>query len=132
MTISVTPSTSSQALFVRRRRWRRSWCIGHELAVAARSARRHALPAQPPLVPAVVARSPLIAVGGVTVGVMALVIVLGVMNGLQNDLRDKILVVNPHLRVLTYGEGPAARRLAHVLATVRRIAGRRGCRARSS
>ncbi len=46
-----------------------------------------------------------IAVGGVTVGVMALVIVLGVMNGLQNDLREKILVVNPHLRVLTYGEG---------------------------
>jgi ABC-type lipoprotein release transport system permease subunit len=29
-----------------------------------------------------------IAVGGVTVGVMALVIVLGVMNGLQNDLRE--------------------------------------------
>src|SRR2546426_1477754 len=46
-----------------------------------------------------------IAVGGVTVGVMALVIVLGVMNGLQADLRDKILVANPHLRVLTYGEG---------------------------
>src|SRR3989454_7734445 len=45
------------------------------------------------------------AVGGVTIGVMALVIVLGVMNGMQNDLREKILVVNPHLRVLTYGEG---------------------------
>src|SRR5260370_36849994 len=46
-----------------------------------------------------------IAVGGVTIGVMALVIVLGGMNGMQNDLREKILVVNPHLRVLTYGEG---------------------------
>jgi len=46
-----------------------------------------------------------IAVGGITVGVATLVIVLGVMNGLQNDLREKILVVNPHLRVLTYGEG---------------------------
>src|SRR5438093_10112302 len=46
-----------------------------------------------------------IAVGGVTVGVMALIVVLGVMNGLQADLRDKILVANPHLRVLTYGEG---------------------------
>src|SRR3989442_13880721 len=46
-----------------------------------------------------------IAVGGVTVGGMALVVVLGVMNGLQADLRDKILVANPHLRVLTYGEG---------------------------
>ena len=47
----------------------------------------------------------IIAVGGVTVGVMALVVVLGVMNGLQSDLRDKILVANPHLRILTYGEG---------------------------
>src|SRR5256886_7372321 len=46
-----------------------------------------------------------IAVGGVTVGVLALIVVLGVMNGLQADLRDKILVANPHLRVLTYGEG---------------------------
>src|SRR2546426_1072898 len=46
-----------------------------------------------------------IAVGGVTIGVMAHVIVLGVMNGMQNELREKILVVNPHLRVLTYGEG---------------------------
>ena len=42
-----------------------------------------------------------IAVGGVTIGVMALVIVLGVMNGMQNDLREKSLVVHPHLRVLT-------------------------------
>ena len=46
-----------------------------------------------------------IAVGGVFVGVAALMLVLGVMNGLQSDLRDKILVGSPHLRVLTYGEG---------------------------
>src|SRR2546429_9643278 len=46
-----------------------------------------------------------IAVGGVTVGVTALVLVLGVMNGLQSDLREKILIASPHLRVLTYGEG---------------------------
>lgn len=46
-----------------------------------------------------------IAVGGVAVGVMALVVVLGVMNGLQGELREKILVANPHLRVLTYGSG---------------------------
>src|SRR3989337_4196795 len=46
-----------------------------------------------------------IAVGGVTVGVMALVVVLGVMNGLQTDLREKILVASPHLRITTYGEG---------------------------
>jgi lipoprotein-releasing system permease protein len=47
----------------------------------------------------------LIAVGGVSVGVLALVVVLGVMNGLQTDLREKILVANPHLRILTFGEG---------------------------
>jgi lipoprotein-releasing system permease protein len=47
----------------------------------------------------------LIATGGVTVGVMALIVVMGVMNGLQSDLREKILVASPHLRVTTYGEG---------------------------
>lgn len=65
----------------------------------------------------------LIAVGGVTVGVATLVIVLGVMNGLQNDLREKILVVNPHLRVLTYGEGLRLDDWADVLAKVRRTPG---------
>ena len=64
-----------------------------------------------------------IAVGGVTVGVMALVIVLGVMNGMQNDLREKILVVNPHLRVLTYGEGLRLDDWRTVLDTVRHTKG---------
>jgi lipoprotein-releasing system permease protein len=64
-----------------------------------------------------------IAVGGVTVGVMALVIVLGVMNGMQNDLREKILVVNPHLRVLTYGEGLRLDDWPSVLAKVQRAPG---------
>jgi lipoprotein-releasing system permease protein len=64
-----------------------------------------------------------IAVGGVTVGVMALVIVLGVMNGLQADLRDKILVASPHLRVLTYGEGLRLDGWPAVLAQVRRVPG---------
>lgn len=64
-----------------------------------------------------------IAVGGVTVGVMALVIVLGVMNGLQGDLRDKILVANPHLRVLTYGEGLRLDDWHRVLDRVRRTPG---------
>ena len=36
---------------------------------------------------------------------MALIVVMGVMNGLQTDLREKILVASPHLRVLTYGAG---------------------------
>jgi lipoprotein-releasing system permease protein len=47
----------------------------------------------------------LIATGGVTVGVAALIVVLGVMNGLVDDLRERILVANPHLRILTYGAG---------------------------
>ncbi|HZE93310.1 MAG TPA: FtsX-like permease family protein [Gemmatimonadales bacterium] len=64
-----------------------------------------------------------IAVGGVTIGVMALVIVLGVMNGMQNDLREKILVVNPHLRILTYGEGLRLDDWPAVLAKVRRSPG---------
>src|SRR6266705_6336543 len=64
-----------------------------------------------------------IAVGGITVGVMALVVVLGVMNGMQNDLREKILVVNPHLRVLTYGEGLRLDDWPAVLAKVRRSPG---------
>lgn len=46
-----------------------------------------------------------IAIGGVAVGVCALIVVLGVMNGLRNDLRDRILIANPHLRILTYGNG---------------------------
>ena len=36
---------------------------------------------------------------------MALIVVLGVMNGLTNDLRDRILVGSPHLRILTFGSG---------------------------
>ena len=46
-----------------------------------------------------------IAVGGVATGVMALIVVLGVMNGLTNDLRERILVGSPHLRILTFGSG---------------------------
>ena len=46
-----------------------------------------------------------IAAGGGTVGVMALIVVLGVMNGLQHELREKILIGSPHLRLLTFGEG---------------------------
>src|SRR5207244_10835408 len=64
-----------------------------------------------------------IAVGGVTVGVMERVVVLGVMNGLQEDLRDKILVANPHLRVLTYGEGLRLDDWRRVLDRVRRATG---------
>lgn len=46
----------------------------------------------------------LIATAGVMVGVTALVVVMGVMDGLQAELREKILIASPHLRVLTYGD----------------------------
>ena len=46
----------------------------------------------------------LIAIGGVVVGVSALIVVMGVMNGLQRDLREKILIGSPDIRVLPYGE----------------------------
>ena len=45
-----------------------------------------------------------IAIGGVMVGVAALIVILGVMNGLQRDLREKILIGSPDVRVLPYGE----------------------------
>jgi lipoprotein-releasing system permease protein len=45
-----------------------------------------------------------IAIGGVTVGVSALIVIMGVMNGLQHDLREKILVGSPDIRVLTFGD----------------------------
>lgn len=44
-----------------------------------------------------------IAIGGVLVGVSALIVIMGIMNGMQRDLRDKILIGSPDLRVLPYG-----------------------------
>jgi lipoprotein-releasing system permease protein len=46
----------------------------------------------------------MIAIGGVIVGVSALIVIMGVMNGLQIDLREKILLGSPDVRVLGYGE----------------------------
>jgi lipoprotein-releasing system permease protein len=48
----------------------------------------------------------LIAIGGVFVGVAALVIVMSVMSGLQRDLREKILTNTPHLLVQKYNSQP--------------------------
>ncbi|HEX9565929.1 MAG TPA: ABC transporter permease [Gemmatimonadaceae bacterium] len=45
----------------------------------------------------------MIAIGGVIVGVSALIVVMAVMNGLQRDLREKILIGSPDLRLLTFG-----------------------------
>lgn len=64
-----------------------------------------------------------IATAGVALGVTALIVVIGVMSGLQKDLREKILVANPHVRVLTYGEGLRVDDWPRVLALVRETPG---------
>jgi lipoprotein-releasing system permease protein len=46
-----------------------------------------------------------ISFAGVTIGVATLLIVRGVMTGMERDLRDKILGFNPHITVTSYG-GP--------------------------
>jgi lipoprotein-releasing system permease protein len=43
-----------------------------------------------------------IAIAGVIVGVGALIVIMAVMNGLQRDLREKILVGSPDVRVVTW------------------------------
>ncbi|MBI2206559.1 MAG: ABC transporter permease [Candidatus Rokubacteria bacterium] len=58
-----------------------------------------------------------IGVGGVFLGVAALIVVLAVMTGFQDAIRDKILSANPHLLVLqaggrgVAGSGPLAERI---------------------
>jgi lipoprotein-releasing system permease protein len=65
----------------------------------------------------------IIAIGGVLVGVSALIVIIGVMNGLQHDLREKILVGSPDVRVLSYGEDLKITDWPKVLAKVRKQPG---------
>lgn len=51
----------------------------------------------------------LIAIGGIFVGVMALITVIAVMTGLQRDLQAKILGSNPHIYV--FEQGPSGFRM---------------------
>jgi lipoprotein-releasing system permease protein len=64
-----------------------------------------------------------IAIGGVAVGVSALILIMGVMNGLQRDLREKILVGSPDVRVLTAGDDLRMERWQDALARVRAVPG---------
>ncbi|MHB9155303.1 MAG: FtsX-like permease family protein [Endomicrobiales bacterium] len=48
----------------------------------------------------------LIAIGGITLGVAALIITLAVMSGFHRDIREKILGIQPHLVVLKGGPAP--------------------------
>ena len=64
-----------------------------------------------------------IAMGGVIVGVSALILINGVMTGLQTDLRNKILLGSPDLRVLTYGDDLTMARWDTVMPIVLRQSG---------
>ena len=64
-----------------------------------------------------------IAIAGVIVGVSALIVIIGVMNGLQKDLREKILIGSPDVRVLTFGEELAMSNWDSVVRTAEGIEG---------
>ena len=64
-----------------------------------------------------------IAIGGVVIGVSALIVIMGVMSGLQNDLREKILIGSPDVRVLNYGSDMVLKDWKPVLEKVSRQPG---------
>ncbi len=64
-----------------------------------------------------------IAILGVAVAVSALIVIIGVMDGLQTDLREKILIGSPDIRVMTYGEDLVMNDWKGVLAKVLRQKG---------
>jgi len=64
-----------------------------------------------------------ISIGGVIVGVSALIVIIGVMNGLQTDLREKILIGSPDIRVLTFGEDLSMSSWRSTLARVKKQSG---------
>jgi lipoprotein-releasing system permease protein len=73
----------------------------------------------------------LISTIGVTVGVMALVIALALMTGLQGEIRDRILGANPHIYVWKTGgitdyhaESDKLRQLPHVVGAAPAILGK--------
>jgi lipoprotein-releasing system permease protein len=63
-----------------------------------------------------------IGVGGVFLGVAALIVVLAVMTGFQDGIRDRIIAANPHLLVFQSG-GVGMLDAGRVAATVREVGG---------
>jgi len=49
-----------------------------------------------------------ISVGGVALGVIALIVVLSMVNGFEEEVRSRIVGTNAHLILLTYGDGGIA------------------------
>ena len=64
-----------------------------------------------------------VALGGVTVGVTALIVVIAVMTGAKEDFQEKILEVNPHVTVLESGSSLRMNDWRTVLDTIRAIEG---------
>lgn len=64
-----------------------------------------------------------IAVGGIFVGVAALITVIAVMTGMQNELQAKILGANPHVYVFQNGQGFRMGAWREVLEEVERVPG---------
>ena len=66
----------------------------------------------------------LISLIGVAIGTFALTVVLSVMSGFQEDLRDRLLAFNPHISVVASGANPAqVARLAHTIAAMPGVVG---------
>ena len=65
-----------------------------------------------------------ISILGITVGVTALIVVLSVMTGFEEDLRDKILGINAHIVVMELGGG--MRDYESVVEESRKVEGVRG------
>jgi lipoprotein-releasing system permease protein len=72
---------------------RLEWFVARRYLSSKRSGRR------------LLSLSTFIAIGGVAVGVMALLVVIAVMTGLQRDLQAKILTGTPHVYVYEQGGG---------------------------
>lgn len=60
-----------------------------------------------------------ISLGGITVGVTALIVVIGVMNGMQEEIRGKILGSTPHVMILQHGQSLRLADWRSVIETVR-------------
>lgn len=67
--------------------------------------------------------STFIAIGGVAVGVMALLIVIAVMTGLQRDLQEKILSGTPHVYVFNEGAGLRTGNWREVMEQIQQVDG---------